>query len=71
MMRAASVGILLSIALSGPAVATSAAVRAACTGDAQRLCESVIHDAKKRHACMHAHATQLSKGCIAAIRKSR
>ena len=32
---------------------------------------SVVLNSSKRHACMHAHAAQLSKGCITAIRKSR
>jgi hypothetical protein len=46
-------------------------VRDARRGDAYRLCSSVIHDEAKRHACMQAHAAQLSKGCIAAIRKGK
>jgi hypothetical protein len=68
---AALVVFALSLAAIQSAPAATAAVRAACTGDAQRLCSSVIHDAAKRHACMHAHAAQLSKGCIAAIRKGK
>ncbi len=62
---------IVPLLAASPAAATSASVREACTADAHRLCESVIHDAKKRHACMHTHAAQLSKGCIAVIRKSR
>jgi hypothetical protein len=68
---AALVVFVLSLVAIQPAPAATAAVRAACTGDAQRLCSSVIRDAAKRHACMHAHAAQLSKGCIAAIRKGK
>ena len=64
---AALVVFALSLADIQPAPAATAAVRAACTGDAKRLCAAVIHDAAKRHACMSAHASQLSKGCIAAI----
>jgi hypothetical protein len=71
MIRIASVAMILCFAWSGTAVATTAAVRAACTTDAKRLCASVIHDAAKRHACMSAHSAQLSAGCKAAIRASR
>jgi hypothetical protein len=66
---AAMVVFPLSLAAIQPAA--TAAVRAACRGDAYRLCSSVIHDEAKRHACMHAHAAQLSQGCIAAIRKGK
>jgi hypothetical protein len=71
MIRIASLAIILCFAVSDPALAVSAAVSAACRGDAYRLCSSVIRDEAKRHACMHDHASQLSKGCIAAIRASR
>jgi len=71
MIRLASAAAMICFALSGPALAVSAAVTAACRGDAHRLCGAVISDEAKRHACMHAHAAQLSKGCIAAIRASR
>jgi hypothetical protein len=71
MIRIASVVVCLCIASSGPAFAVSAAVSAACRGDAYRLCGPVVHDEAKRHACMHAHAAQLSAGCLAAIRASR
>jgi hypothetical protein len=69
MLRIASAVVILSFAFAGPALAVSAAVRAACRGDAYRLCAPVIRDEAKRHACMHEHAAQLSQGCIAAIRK--
>ena len=71
MIRIASFAVSLSLILFSPALAATAAVRAACTSDAERLCGPVIHDAAKRHACMHAHAAQLSKRCVAAIRGSR
>jgi hypothetical protein len=71
MIRIASVAMILCFALSGPALAASAAVSAACRGDAYRLCAPVIHDEAKRHACMRAHAAQLSAGCIAAVRASQ
>jgi hypothetical protein len=68
MIRIASLAVVL-IALSGPALAVSAAVRAACAPDAQRLCAPVIHDEAKRRACMRAHSAELSKDCLAALRK--
>jgi hypothetical protein len=69
---AAVTAILLQLAAAAPAsAAASATVKAACTADAHRFCEKVIRNAAKRHACMHAHAAQLSEGCIAALRKSR
>jgi hypothetical protein len=71
MIRIVLLAVILCAAVSDPALAVSAAVSAACQGDAYRLCSSVIRDEAKRHACMHAHAAQLSAGCIAAIRASR
>jgi hypothetical protein len=59
------------VGLSGAAHAVTAAVSNACRADAHRLCQSVISDAAKRHACMQAHKAQLSKGCIDALIKSR
>jgi hypothetical protein len=53
------------------AQAVTAAVRNACRADAHRLCESVILDPVKRHACMQAHKSELSKGCIDAVIMSR
>lgn len=71
MIKTASLAMVLCIALSGPALAVSAAVSAACRADAYKFCSSVIRDAAKRHACMHAHAAQLSPRCIAAVKASR
>ena len=69
MIRIASFAMILCFALPNSALAVSASVSAACRGDAYRFCAPVIRDEAKRHACMHAHAAQLSQGCIAAIRK--
>ena len=52
---------------AGPAQA----VRAACSGDAQRLCAAVLGDTKKRQACMKEHRAELSAGCKAAITQWR
>jgi hypothetical protein len=71
MLRNITVAVILYGALQGPAVAVNAAVRAACVGDAHRLCEPVISDETKRRACMHAHAAELSEGCKTAIRANR
>lgn len=61
---------------SGAAAAQSGAappqaVRAACSGDAQRLCAAVLGDAKKRQACMREHGADLSAGCKAAVTQWR
>jgi hypothetical protein len=47
--------------------APSAAVRAACTTDAKRLCGAVIGNPEARRKCMIAHRAQLSEACKAAI----
>jgi len=46
-------------------------VRAACTGDAKRLCAAVIRNTPKRQACMRKHHEELSADCKAAIAKWR
>jgi hypothetical protein len=46
-------------------------VRAACHGDAKRLCAAVIENPEKRRACMREHHAELSAGCKAAIAKWR
>ena len=51
--------------------APSAAVRAACAGDARRLCGSVFADRKARRACMKEHRAEWSNGCKAAVAKQR
>jgi hypothetical protein len=46
-------------------------VRAACVGDARRLCASVLRNTLKRQACMREHRAELSAGCKAALAKWR
>jgi hypothetical protein len=67
---------LLSVVLvpaitSQTQAAAPQAVRAACSGDAQRLCAAVLGDSKKRQACMREHRAELSAGCKAAIAQWR
>jgi hypothetical protein len=47
------------------------AVRAACSGDAQRLCAGVFGNPEARRACMREHRAELSAGCKAAITQWR
>jgi hypothetical protein len=61
----------LAITLALAATPPTAAVRAACTGDAKKFCGAVIRDADARHKCMIEHRAQLSEGCKAAIADSR
>jgi hypothetical protein len=42
-----------------------------CHDDARKFCDAVLFDVDKRLACMRAHRSQLSQGCIAAIRARR
>jgi hypothetical protein len=72
-MLTASAVMMFAMGVTGgaSAKATSAAVRAACTGDAHKLCQSVISNTPKRQACMRAHSSQLSKGCIAALKAAK
>src|SRR5580704_11597321 len=51
--------------------APSAAVRAACTPDAKRLCGAVIGNPEARHKCMVAHRAQLSEACKTAIAEDK
>jgi hypothetical protein len=62
---------LFTASLSGAPPQPSPAVRAACSGDARRLCGAVIRDAEKRRACMVRHAAQLSAGCKTAVANQR
>jgi hypothetical protein len=70
MFRIVSFAIIV-LCLSGAAQAVPAAVREACKADAIKLCDSVIRDAAKRHACMESHKAELSTRCIDAVRSSR
>lgn len=66
--------VMFCIGLLCPAAAPaapSAAVRAACAGDARRLCGSVFADRKARRACMKEHRAEWSNGCKAAVAKQR
>jgi hypothetical protein len=38
-----------------------------CREDAIKFCNAVLFDLDKRRACMRAHMSQLSRGCLAAI----
>jgi hypothetical protein len=45
----------------------SAVQRAACQGDAQRLCAQSLADPGQLTACMQRNASKVSKGCRAAM----
>jgi hypothetical protein len=62
---------LIIVTLFNPAKATKFNAPGAipeCSDDARKLCFAVLYDLEKRQACMRAHRSQLSQGCIAAIR---
>jgi len=64
----------LSFALLGPTAvyaAPSAAVRAACHGDAMKFCSAVVSDDEARRACMKNHAAELSAACREAVTAQR
>jgi hypothetical protein len=65
----AAVVVLLAISFSPePAAAQfSAAQRAACGSDAQRLCASSMADPSRLTACMRSNASKVSAGCRAAM----
>jgi hypothetical protein len=50
-----------------PEPAASCAQRAACGGDAQRLCSSSMSDPQKLSACMQSNQSKVSSGCRAAM----
>ena len=66
-----SVVLVPAITSRTEAATPPAYVRAACTGDAKRLCAAVIRNTPKRQACMREHGAELSAGCKAAIAKWR
>ena len=74
MNRTSLIAIVSALFLAGLASQSQAAanpeVQAACKSDALKLCRSVIRDETKRLACMKAHQSQLSKGCLEAIKKN-
>jgi hypothetical protein len=53
MLRIGSAVVILSFAFAGPALAVSAAVSAACRGDANRLCPQLFATRLSVHACHH------------------
>jgi acyl-CoA thioesterase-1 len=55
----------------GPPTVSPEAVKKACYADAKRLCSDVLGDDEKRHSCMQAHRSELSKDCLHAIAQSR
>jgi len=59
---------LALLAMPEPAGAQwSAAQRAACQGDAQRLCAQSLADPGQLTACMQRNASKVSKGCRTAM----
>jgi len=66
-----SVVLLPAITSQTKAATPPAYVRAACTGDAKRLCAAVLRNTPKRQACMREHRAELSAGCKAAVAKWR
>ena len=63
--------ILVPAFASQTVAAPSEAVRAACSGDAQRLCTGDLGNPEARRACMAAHSAELSAACKAAIAQAR
>jgi hypothetical protein len=62
---------MVLISATGAEAAPPQAVRAPCSGDAQRLCAAVLGDPKAQPACMREHRAELSAGCKAAIAQWR
>ena len=58
---------LVACVLPEPAAAFTSAQRAACGGDAQRLCSSSMSDPQKLNACMQSNQSKVSSGCRAAM----
>ena len=57
----------LLVTTSAVTAAPNAAVRAACAGDAKRLCGDVYNNPAARQACMQDHRAEWSDGCKAAV----
>ena len=65
---------LSSIALmpsTGFAWKATAAQRAACTGDALRLCASYVPDEERIATCLLGKKSQLSATCLAQVNKAQ
>ena len=60
-------GLALMSFASDPAAAFTAAQKAACGGDAQRLCSSSMSDPQQLTACMHSNQSKVSSRCRAAM----
>ena len=60
----ASLALLAALAPS-PAAAYTADQRAACEGDAMRLCSAYVRDLNQIKACMSRNRRNLSSGCRA------
>jgi len=58
-----------SAAITSPSFAFSAEARAACTGDAFRLCASEIPSIPKITVCMRANKAKLSAPCRAVMER--
>jgi hypothetical protein len=58
---------LVGCVLPEPAAAFTSAQRAACGGDAQRLCNSSMSNPQKLSACMQSNQSKVSSGCRAAM----
>jgi hypothetical protein len=65
--------IAVALAASHPASAQpgNPAAEAACTGDAQRLCNQYIPDRRRVAACMSRNRSALSPGCRAFFGKGK
>ena len=61
------VGLALLVTPEPAGAQWSAAQRAACQGDAQRLCAQSLADPGQLTACMQRNSSKVSKGCKAAM----
>jgi hypothetical protein len=67
-ITSATLFVFVLLTVPEPAAAQfSAAQRAACGGDAQRLCSSSMADPQRLSACMNRNASKVSAGCKAAM----
>jgi hypothetical protein len=64
------IGLVASLAPHSAAAFTSAQ-RAACGGDAQRLCASSMSDPQQLTACMQSNQSKVSSRCRAAMGGSK
>jgi hypothetical protein len=64
---AAAMFLLLSAAMPAAAEQFSPRIRAACTGDAQRLCPNQRPGTPEMRYCMEARGRALSANCVRAL----